>query len=63
MADQRDAGKAVLREDGKTDNYYGGQGRADGPGHGHVVVNESGGVDYARLSSSDGGSVVVDKKD
>lgn len=54
--------KAVMREDGKTDNYFGGEGKADGPGHGHIVVTEGGDVDYARDSASNGGEVSVDKK-
>ncbi len=61
MAD--DDVKAVLGEDGKTDNYFGGEGKADGPGHGHIVVNSSGEVDYARDSASNGGQVYVDKRD
>jgi len=35
--------KAVFNPDtGETDNYFGGEGRADGPGHGHVTVNDQG---------------------
>ncbi|MBU1092375.1 hypothetical protein KJ836_01745 [Patescibacteria group bacterium] len=44
--------KAVLGTDGKTDNYFGGEGRADGPGHGHIVVNDRGGVEYSRDAQS-----------
>lgn len=55
--------KAVAREDGKTDNYFGGQGKADGPGHGHVVATDKGDVVYARESTEHGGGVSVDKKD
>ena len=40
--------KSVLREDGKTDTYFGGVGKADGPGHGHVVCDDKGNVEYAR---------------
>lgn len=29
-------------EEGYTDNYFGGIGVADGPGHGHIRVNEQG---------------------
>ena len=48
--------KAVLGTDGKTDNYFGGEGKADGPGHGHVVVNDRGGVEYSRDASSSQGT-------
>lgn len=54
--------KASQRSDGKTDNYFGGDGKADGPGHGHVVVSDTGRVDYARESASRGGGVSVDNK-
>ncbi len=41
--------KAVLGEDGKTDNYFGGSGEeADSKGHGHIAVTEDGDVKYAR---------------
>jgi hypothetical protein len=42
--------KAVLGEDGKTDNYFGGSGEeADSKGHGHIAVTEEDGdVKYAR---------------
>lgn len=43
-------------DDGKTtSNYFGGEGKPDGPGHGHVEVNEQGDVTYARESSEHGG--------
>lgn len=29
---------------GVTSNYFGGRGRSDGPGHGHINVNEAGEV-------------------
>lgn len=54
--------KASQRSDGKTDNYFGGDGKADGPGHGHVVVSENGRVDYAREAARYGGGVSVDNK-
>lgn len=53
--------KSVARTDGKTDTYFGGQGKADGPGHGHVVSDSSGNISYARESASNGGGVSVDK--
>lgn len=37
--------EAKMGSDGKTDNYFGPRGSSD---HGHVVVSESGRVDYAR---------------
>lgn len=40
--------KAVARTDGKTDTYFGGRGKADGPGHGHVVTGPDGKVEYSR---------------
>jgi len=40
--------KAVMREDGRTDNYFGGEGRADGKGHGHVVAGSDGNTHYER---------------
>jgi hypothetical protein len=40
--------KAAMRPDGKTDNYFGGTDKADGAGHGHVVADQNGRVDYAR---------------
>lgn len=33
-----------------TDTYFGGEGKPDGPGHGHVVTDEYGNVRYARDS-------------
>lgn len=53
--------KSVARTDGKTDTYFGGSGKADGSGHGHVVSDSSGNVSYARESSSNGGGVSVNK--
>lgn len=53
--------KSVLRSDGKTDTFFGGSSKADGPGHGHVVSDSSGNVSYARESASNGGGVSVDK--
>lgn len=47
--------KSVLEPSGRTSTYFGGQGRADGPGHGHVVTDDSGNVTYARESASNGG--------
>jgi hypothetical protein len=29
-------------DEGHTDNYFGGQGAADGPGHGHIRVTDEG---------------------
>lgn len=40
--------KSVLEENGNTSTYFGGIGSADGPGHGHVVTNDSGEVLYER---------------
>lgn len=34
------------------DLYYGGQGRADGPGHGHIVSNDGRNLDYWREPNS-----------
>ncbi len=51
--------KIVPKEDDKgnmtTSNFFGGEGRPDGPGHGHVDVDESGNVTYARESTEYGG--------
>ncbi len=62
--------KAVLGEDGKTDNYFGGSGEEpDSEGHGHVAVTEDGDVKYAREAeqhmpgSSRSDRVSVDKPD
>ena len=41
-----------LGEDGKTDTYFGGEGKADGPGHGHVATNEQGEHEYVRDSEA-----------
>lgn len=38
--------------DSKTDIYYGGSGGPLGPGHGHVVTNPDGGVEYWREPGS-----------
>ena len=51
--------KASLREDGKTDNYFGGQGKADGSGHGHAVVDSKGDTVYLRDTD---GTVITDTK-
>lgn len=40
--------KSVLEESGKTSTYFGGIGSPDGPGHGHVVTDDSGNVTYER---------------
>lgn len=41
--------KVVFNEDkGVTSNYYGGQGKPDGPGHGHTDVDTSGNITYHR---------------
>lgn len=45
--------KAVLREDGRTDNYFAGDGQPDGPGHGHVVVGPDGHTYYERQAKRD----------
>jgi hypothetical protein len=47
--------KSVHEPNGNTSTYFGGRGRADGPGHGHVVTNSDGKVTYARESASNGG--------
>lgn len=51
--------KIVAKEDEEgnvtTSNYFGGEGRSNGPGHGHVDVDESGNVTYARESTEHGG--------
>lgn len=47
--------KSVLEPNGKTSTYFGGQGKADGPGHGHIVSDSNGNVTYARESASNGG--------
>lgn len=47
--------KSVHESNGNTSTYFGGRGRADGPGHGHVVTNSHGEVTYARESTSNGG--------
>ena len=40
--------KAVHEPNGNTSNYYGGQGKPDGPGHSHTVVDSSGNITYHR---------------
>jgi hypothetical protein len=47
--------KSVLEPNGNTSTYFGGEGRADGPGHGHIVCDSDGNVTYARESDSNGG--------
>ena len=54
--------KVVFREDGKSDTYFGGQGRADGSGHGHVVTRVDGSIDHARESSQNGGRTYIDRR-
>lgn len=53
--------KVVFREDGNTDTYFGGVGKADGPGHGHVATSPNGQTIYARESSNNGGRTYVDR--
>jgi len=36
------------RKDGNTDNFFGGEGRPDGPGHGHIVLDRFGNPVYER---------------
>jgi len=40
--------KAVAETNGNTSTYFGGEGKADGPGHGHVVTDSDGNVTYSR---------------
>lgn len=55
--------KAVGRSDGKTDVYFGGDGRADGRGHGHIVWNpDRNSADYVREAERDGGGVQRDDR-
>lgn len=65
MARDYDA-KAVAKEDATgnltTSNYFGGEGTSDGPGHGHVDVNEQGDVTYARESDEYGGGDGTESK-
>lgn len=42
--------------------YYGGEGRPDGPGHGHVVCNEGDCINFWRLPASEGGRIVIDDR-
>jgi hypothetical protein len=39
---------------GQTDNYFGGQGTADGPGHGHIRADEQGKLSVVRSSYTPG---------
>lgn len=41
---------------GKTSVYYGGEGRPDGPGHGHIVLDNDGRVIYWRNPSDPHGT-------
>lgn len=54
--------KSVATSDGKTHTYFGGEGKADGPGHGHIVTNSDGHIEYARESESHGGGVIHDNR-
>lgn len=36
------------RKDGNTDNFFGGEGSPDGPGHGHIVLDSNGNLVYER---------------
>ena len=54
--------KSVARSDGKTDTYFGGQGKSDGPGHGHIVSDSKGHVGYVRESASHGGGTIHDDR-
>jgi len=44
-----DDNKAVFNPNtGYTDNYFGGQAEADGPGHGHIRADEQGDLSIIR---------------
>lgn len=45
--------KFALDSEGTTHIYYGGEGRSDGPGHGHAVVNRSGELAFNRRPGSE----------
>ena len=45
--------KFALDSEGTTQIYSGGEGRADGPGHGHAVVNRSGELAFNRRPGSE----------
>lgn len=45
------------RESGGSDIYYGGLGSADGDGHGHVVTNDAGSVEYWREPGSSSAAI------
>lgn len=51
--------KSRMREDGKTDTFFGGDGKADGSGHGHAVANDRGGIEYLRDTD---GTVIKDDR-
>lgn len=57
--DGKDA-KVVDHDSGRSDIYYGGRGAADGDGHGHVVTNDAGSVEYWR---DDSGNTLYDSND
>jgi hypothetical protein len=40
--------KSVARSDGKTSNFFGGEGKADGPGHGHIDLDSKGNETFRR---------------
>jgi hypothetical protein len=40
--------KAVMTKSGDTQNFFGGKGKADGPGHSHINLNESGKETFRR---------------
>lgn len=40
--------KSVAERNGNTSTYFGGIGKADGKGHGHVVADKDGKVSYER---------------
>ena len=42
MGTGRSADVKAVYTNGHTDNYFGGVGSADGPGHGHIRIEEDG---------------------
>ena len=54
--------KVRSRSDGGHDIYHGGRGRADGPGHGHIVTDSSDSCRYWREPDRPHTSHVIDDR-
>lgn len=54
MAGSKDIKSVFNPTGGYTDNYFGGQGKPDGPGHGHIRVDDKGNEQIVRDSYKPG---------